>query len=202
MKEWLSEYWYYLIFLALSIVLAVVAVTMAAKASRKRRALFLREEANIKRLVALKEKFKPVTKEAIDSADDEELLEGIALSYQLKLQKEEKQEELFETFNDDVKDIYALDVFVQDKTSEEFFSQNGVILKDRILSALEKIGMKAFAEELRPIYDMYDNSNEEVSYDINKIRSFDEKMTADGIISDIKLRSAAYIRENYKSFEN
>ena len=202
MKEWLSEYWYLLIFLAASIVLAVIAVTMAAKASRKRTRLLRQEEANIKRLVALKEKFRPITKQAIDSADDEELLEGIALAYQLKLQKEEKQEALFEAFNDDVKDIYALDVFVQDKTSKEFFSQNGEILKGRIISALKKIGMDDFAALLSPVYDMYDNSNEDVSYDIKKIEELDEYIEKEAVLSLIKVRSAEYIRRNYKSFEN
>ncbi len=202
MKEWLSEYGYLLIFLAASIVLAVVAVTMAVRASRKRARLLRQEEQNIKRLVALKEKFRPITKEAIDSAEDGELLEGIALAYQLKLQKEEKQETLFETFNDDVKDIYALDVFVQDKTSKEFFSQNGEILKGRIINALEKIGMKDFAELLRPVYDMYDNTNEDVSYDLKKIAVMDEYIEKEGILTLIKVKSAEYIRRNYKSFEN
>ena len=202
MKEWLSEYWYLLIFLAASIVLAVIAVTMAVKASRKRTRLLRQEEANIKRLVALKEKFRPVTREAIDSASDEELLEGIALAYQLKLQKEEKQEEMFEGFNDDVKDIYTLDVFVQDKTSKEFFSQNGEILKGRIISALEKIGMSDFAKLLRHIYDMYDNSNEDVSYDLKKIDKIDEYIEKENILSQIQVSSAEYIRRNYKSFEN
>ncbi len=202
MIEWLSEYWYLLIVLAVAVVVAVFAVFKAAKAYRKRMKLFRQEEENIKRLVALKEKFRPITKEAIDSASDGELLEGIALAYQLKLQKIEKQEEAFNLLNDDVKDIYTLDVFVQDKTSKEFFSQNGEILRSRILKALEKIGMDDFAHRLRPIYDMYDVNNEKVSYDPKKIADFDSYMEKEDVTDTIRLKAAEYIRRNFECFEN
>lgn len=202
MEQWLKDYGYLLGVLALVCVVFGVAVHFAAKAYKKRTALLKAEEAELKRLIALKEKFRPITKQAIDSADDDELLEGIALSYQLKLQKEENIEEKFMLFNDDVKDIYALDVFVQDKTSKEFFSQNGEIIKSRIIPAFDKIGMSDFAEKLRPVYDMYDNSNEDVSYDVKKIEEIDTFIEENGIISQIKSKSAVYIRQKFESFIN
>ena len=202
MTEWIKEYWYLLIVLVLVSVVAAVIMRFAAKAYRKRMAFYKAEEANIKRLVALKEKFRPVTEEAIMSADDSELLEGIALAYQLKLQKAEKIEQEFELLNDDIKDIYALDVFVQDKTSKEFFSQNGEILKKRIVPALVKIGMQDLADILSPIYDMYDNNNEDVSYDLKKIEETDKKLAEGAYYEQIKLRSAEYIRKNFECFIN
>lgn len=202
MAEWLKEYWYLLIVLVAATVVAAVIFYFAAKAYSKRRAFYKREEENIKRLLDLKEKFRVLTEEAIMSADEDELLEGVALSYQLRLQKEEKIEECFSQLNDDVKDIYALDVFVQDKTSKEFFSQNGEILKDRILGALIKIGMSEFADKLRPIYCMYDKNNEEVSYSEKVIDKFDEEELDSSVLAEIKVNSAKYIKENCKSFEN
>ena len=202
MEQWLKEYGYLIGVLALVGAVFAVAVHFAAKAYKKRTALYKSEEAEIKRLVALKEKFRPVTKQAIDDADESELLEGVALSYQLTLQKEEKIEEKFLLFNDDVKDIYALDVFVQDKTAKEFFSQNGEIIKGRIIPALCKIGMSDFAEKLRPIYDMYDNSNEDVSYDVKKIGEIDSFIEKSDILLQIKTESAAYIKRNFESFIN
>ncbi len=202
MEQWLKEYGYLLVILAIVCVVFAVIVYFAAKAYKKRMELYRAEEAEIKRLVALKEKFRPVTKGAIESASSDELLEGIALSYQLSLQKEEKQEELFDTFNEDVKDIYALDVFVQDKTSKEFFSQNGDIIKKRIIPAFEKIGMTDLAEKIKPIYDMYDNSNEEVSYDVKKIEEFDTFIEKADILGQVKKKSAEYIKQNFESFIN
>lgn len=202
MTEWIKEYWYLLIVLVAVCIVAAVIFYFAVRAYRKRTAIYKREEANIKRLVALKEHFRPMTEEAIMSCDTADLLEGVALYYQLKLQNEEKQEEKFELLNDDVKDIYTLDVFVQDKTSKEFFSQNGDVLRKRILPALSKIGMSDFSEKLRAVYDMYDNSNENVSYSLNKIEEIDSFIAENGILSNIKLKSAEYIRSNFKSFLN
>ena len=202
MNQWLDNYGYLLVILAAVCVVFVIILYFAAKAYRKRTALYKAEEAEIKRLVALKEKFRPVTKDAIVNASADELLEGIALSYQLTLQKEEDIEGRFNLLNDDVKDIYALDVFVQDKTSKEFFSQNGAIIKDRIVPALEKIGMTDLAESIKPIYAMYDNSNEDVSYDIGKIEEFDNFMKNSSVLEEIKLKSAEYIKQNFESFIN
>ncbi len=202
MSEWINEYWYLIIVFVAACVVAAVIFYFAAKAYRKRTAIYKREEANIKRLVALKEHFRPMTEQAIMSCNVSDLLEGVALYYQLKLQKEEKQEESFELLNEDVKDIYTLDVFVQDKTSKEFFSQNGDILRKRILPALAKIGMSDFAENLRTVYDMYDNSNESVSYSLKKIEETDSYIAENGVLDDIKLKSAEYIRANFKSFIN
>ncbi len=202
MEQWLKEYGYLLGVLAAVCVVFVVVVFFAAKAYRKRTALYKAEEAEIRRLVALKEKFRPITKEVVENADNAELLEGIALSYQLTLQKEEDIEGKFSLLNDDVKDIYALDVFVQDKTSKEFFSQNGEIIKCRIIPALCKIGMNDLAEKLRPVYDMYDNSNEDVSYDIKKIEEIDSFIENTDVLSQIKTKSAVYIKLNFESFIN
>lgn len=202
MKLWLENYGYLLVILAAVCVVFIVILYFAAKAYRKRTALYKAEEAEIKRLIALKEKFRPITKQAIENASVSELLEGIALSYQLTLQKEEDIEGKFSLLNDDVKDIYALDVFVQDKTSKEFFSQNGAIIKDRIVPALGKIGMTDFAEKIKPIYDMYDNSNEEASYDVKKIEEFDIFMENSAVLEEIKLKSAEYIKRNFESFIN
>ena len=202
MKLWFENYGYLLVVLAAVCVVFMVILHFAVKAYKKRTALYKAEEAEIKRLVALKEKFRPVTKEAIENASADELLEGIALSYQLTLQKEEDIEGKFSLLNDDVKDIYALDVFVQDKTSKEFFSQNGSIIKDRIVPALGKIGMTDLAEKIKPIYDMYDISNEEASYDVKKIEEFDIFMENSAALEEIKLKSAEYIKRNFESFIN
>lgn len=202
MTEWLKEYWYLLIILVAVCILTAVIFYFAVRAYRKRTAIYKKEEEKIKRLVALKEHFRPMTEEAIMSCDSADLLEGVALYYQLKLQNEENQEEKFELLNDDVKDIYTLDVFVQDKTSKEFFSQNGDILRKRILPALVKIGMSDFSEKLRVVYDMYDNSNENVSYSVGKIDEIDSFISENDILSNIKLKSAEFICINFKSFIN
>ena len=93
--------------------------------------------------------------------------------------------------------IYVLDVFVQDESAEMFFSQNGEILTDIILDALGAIGMKDFADELFEIAKMYNKDDESVSFNKNAIEIFDKTLNEKGILRDIKVNSAKYIKENF-----
>lgn len=202
MSEWLSQYWHLLIILAVVTVAAVIVFFFAARAYSRHQKQFRKQEAEIKHLLALKEKYKTLTKDVILSADSQELLEGTALSYQLILQKKEAIEEEFEKLNDSVKDIYALDVFVQDKTSKEFFSQNGDILKKRIVNAFVRIGMKDFADKLLPVSLMYDSEDETVSYNEKEIDALDFYISENDVLTNIKLMGAEYIKNNYVDFVN
>lgn len=202
MKEWIDEYGYLLIVLAVVSVVAAVIFYFAARAYSRHQKEIKAQKAELDRLIALKEKYKNLTQDVILSADSSELLEGVALSYQLVLQKQDDIEGEFSKMNDDRKDIYALDVFVQDASSKEFFSQNGDILRKRIVAAFEKIGMTDFAEKITDIALMYDKDNETVSYDEKVIADFDEYIISNGIIAVIKNKAAEYIKNNYCQFVN
>ncbi len=202
MKEWLSQYWYLLIILVVVIIIAGVIFYFAGKVLMRHNREYKEQEKQIKHLLALKEKYKDLTADAILSADDAELLEGVALSYQLMLQKKENIEGEFEKMNDFRKDVYALDVFVQDASSKEFFSQNGDILRKRIVSAFEKIGMTDFAKRISRIALMYDKDNETVSYSEKEIAEFDKYISENDILTEIKLNAAKYIKNNYCEFVN
>lgn len=202
MKEWIDEYGYLLIVLAVVSVVAAVIFHFAARAYSRHQKEIKAQKAELDRLIALKEKYKNLTQDVILSADSSELLEGVALSYQLVLQKQDDIEGEFSKMNDDRKDIYALDVFVQDASSKEFFSQNGDILRKRIVVAFEKIGMSDFAEKITDIALMYDKDNETVSYDEKVIVDFDEYIISNGIIAVIKNKAAEYIKNNYCQFVN
>ncbi len=202
MKEWINEYGYLLIVLAVVTVVAAVIFYFAARAYSRHQREIKAQKAELDRLIALKEKYKNLTEEAIMSAEISELLEGVALSYQLVLQKQEDIEGEFSKMNEDRKDIYALDVFVQDASSKEFFSQNGDILRKRIVSAFAKIGMTDFASRISDIALMYDKDNETVSYDEKVIDNFDEYIVKNDILTEIKFKAAEYIKNNYCQFVN
>lgn len=202
MKEWIDEYGYLLIVLAAVSVVAAVIFYFAARAYSRHQKEIKAQKAELDRLIALKEKFKTLTQDVILSAESDELLEGVALSYQLVLQKQEDIEGEFRKMNDYRKDAYALDVFVQDASAREFFSQNGDILRKRIVSAFEKIGMSDFASRVSHIALMYDKDNETVSYDERAIDEFDEYIVQNDVLTEIKLKAAEYIRNNYCQFVN
>ena len=202
MAEWFKNYWYLVIIFV--IVCAVTAVIMyfAARAYSRHRRDYRNREKEIKRLLELKEKYQTLTEDAIMSADEKELLEGTALSYQLVLQKIDDNEAAFEEMSDCKKDIYTLDVFVHDASVKTFFSENGDILRKRLVGALERIGMKEFSDEINFIALMFDDKDETVSYSVSEMEKFDEQMLEKDILTQIKLKSAEYIKNNCDSFIN
>ena len=202
MAEWFKNYWYLVIVFV--IVCAVTAVIMyfAARAYSRHQRDYKNQEKEIKRLLELKEKYQTLSESVIMSAQDNELLEGTALSYQLVLQKIDDNEAAFEEMSDCKKDIYTLDVFVHDASVKTFFSENGDILKKRIVKALERIGMKEFSDEITSIALMFDEKDETVSYSVAKMEKFDEDMLRSDILTRIKLKSAEYIKNNCDCFIN
>lgn len=196
MKEWLSQYGYLIIVFFVVLAVFIVVLNFAAKAYSKHQKLFKAEEAELKRLTALKEKYKNFDEETIKSADSEELLEGIALIYQLYLQKKENIEEEFLKLTKEQQSIYVLDVFVSDGSVKEFFSANTNILRMRLVSALQLIGLTEDANIINEISRMYDDDDLEASYSEKKIEDIDKILEDSEILSRIKLESAKYIKEN------
>ena len=196
MKEWLSQYGYLIIVFFVVLAVFIVVLNFAAKAYSKHMKSFKAEEAEIKRLTALKEKYKDLSEEAISSAPDEELLEGVALIYQLFLQKKDNVEEEFLKLSSEIQSIYVLDVFVADGGVEEFFTANTNILRMRLVPALELIGLNEDAKRLSAISRMYDEDDYEASFSRKKLEDADKFFRDSDILSRIKLNSAKYIKEN------
>lgn len=200
MAEWFKEFWPLALLLVAVTVGAVFMFRIAAKSSARHKRDFKAEEEYIKHLKALKEKYVPLTAEAIENAPDEELLEGVALGFQLFLQKQENDEKAFEELSDAKKFIYTLDILESDKTLGKFFRCNSPILKTRLVPALEAIGAVKRLSEIKRIALMFDDRDETVSFSEKEIAALDEKLSDEGLLSEIKLAGAKYIKENPKMF--
>lgn len=196
MKEWFSQYGYLVVVFFVVLAIFIVVLNFAAKAYSKHMKSFRAEEAEIKRLTALKEKYKDFSEEAIKSAPDEEVLEGVALIYQLFLQKKENIEEEFLNLSDEKKSIYVLDVFVSDGGVKEFFSANTDILRKRIVPALQLIGLSEDARLINEISRMYDEKDIEASLSEKRIEEIDKIIRESNLLSRIKLEGAKYIKKN------
>ena len=196
MKEWLSNYGYLLIVLVAVLTVFIVVLNFAARAYSKHMKSYKAEEAEIKRLTALKEKYKSLDENTIKNAPDEEVLEGVTLIYQLFLQKKENMEEEFLRLPKEIQSIYVLDVFVSDGGVKAFFSENTDILRCRIVPALKLIGMNDEAEKVEKIRRMYDETNLEASLSEKEIEETDKILLEADILSRIKLQGAEYIKEN------
>lgn len=171
MIEWFKEYWYLAVIFVVVCIIAAVIFYFASKSYSSYRAAYRNQEAEIKRLTELKGRFVPLTQNAIENSESAETLEGVALSYQLFLQKQEDMEKEFLLMSQPQRYAYILDVFVQDKSLDEFFRQNGNILKKEITSALELIGMRDFADKIENIRKMFDDEDDVTSLDQSQINA-------------------------------
>ncbi len=202
MKEWLSQYGYLIIVFIVLAVAFLFLLNKAAKAYSAHMKSYKEEEAEIKRLTSLKEKFKGFDEETLLKMEKEEILEGVALTYQLYLQKQEKIEEAFLKLRTEQQYIYILDVFVADGSVKTFFSENTDILRSRIVPALKLIGLNEESEKIEKIRRMYDNNDEEASFSEKEIINTDKYLEENDILRKIKLKGAEYILENASLMKN
>jgi hypothetical protein len=197
MSQWFSEHGYLIGVFVLVVVLFIIVLNKAAKAYGKHFNTINEQKKQLEYLTALKNKYRNITAQELDECSETEILEGFALLTQIEMQKSEDMEEFFRTLPKIKQYIYVLDVFVSDGSAEVFFSQNGEILTDIILDALRLIGMDSFACELTSVANMYDKDDESISFDKKLIENFDKTLNDSDILTQIKVNSAKYIKENF-----
>lgn len=196
MKEWLQSYGYLLLVLVAVIVIFAVVFYFAVRAYSKHMDAYKKEEAELKRLTALKEKYRNFDEDVIKNAPAEEILEGVALVYQVYLQKKDDMEEEFLKLKTEQQLIYVLDVFVADGSLKTFFAENGEILRSRIVPAFSLVGLDEESESAEKIRKMYDVTEEDVSFNEKLIDEEDKFFAEKDILSRIKLKGAEYIKDN------
>ena len=196
MSQWFSEHGYLIGVFALVVIVFIVVLNFAAKAYNKHYNTLNEQKKMLEHMTALKNKYKNITAEVLSSCSEDEILEGFALVYQSEIQKCEDMEAYFSTLPKEKQFVYVLDVFVGDEGSEVFYSQNGEILTNIIIDALKAIGMNDFADKLSEIHKMYDKDDESTSFDREKVENFDKSLNESDVLTQIKVNSAKYIKEN------
>ena len=197
MGAWFSEHGYLIGVFFLVLIVFIVVLNKAAKAYSKHFNTIGEQKKQLEYMTNLKNKYRNITAEELENCSDSEILEGFALLTQIEIQKNDDMEAYFGTLPMIKKYIYVLDVFTQDESAETFFSQNGEILTDIIVDAVKEIGMIEFANELSAIAKMYNKDDESVSFSRQTIDNFDENLNKNGVLNDIKVNSAKYIKENF-----
>ena len=197
MNEWFSEHGYLIGIFVLVLVVFVIVLNRAAKAYSSHFNTINEQKKQLEYMTNLKNKYRNITAEELADCNETEILEGFALLTQIEMQKSDDMEALFRTLPQIKQYIYVLDVFVQDESAETFFSQNGEILTDIIVDALKEIGMDTFAQELSSIAKMYNKYDESVSFSKQTIENFDKTLNDRDILTDIKVNSARYLKENF-----
>ena len=197
MGQWFSENGYLVAVFAVVLVVFIVVLNRAAKAYSKHYNTVNSQKKQLEHLTALKNKYRNITAEELSQCNQEEIMEGFALLTQIDMQKSDDMEAYFATLPMIKKYIYVLDVFVSDGSAEVFFGENGEILTDIILDALNAIGMQKFASELSVVAKMYNKDDESVSFSKSQIANFDKTLNESDILTQIKVNCARYITENF-----
>ena len=193
--------WYYWVILLVAIIIAIFAWSKALKSGKERRERLKKEAALWKRDYELREKFTVLTEDKLNSAEETELLHGVAMNIQAMLEKATDMTESFNSLPDEKKYIYALEYFDEDakKALSTFFKNNGAPLISVVPDALNAIGESKYVELYGTLLPMYDPDSE-VSIDYALISKVDEEFSP--IYDSDKLcRSAAkYILKNKAIF--
>ena len=198
MLEWLGQNW--LVTVALFALLLIVLYVLSRVSSGHNKLMESRQN-RLKKLHELRADFENMTEEAFDTAEDEYLLDGVALYYQLKLQRCDDMNEAFSLLPEEAKFVYALNIFYfEGGVLSEFYRANGEPLSPVLAPALRAIGETSLADIAEKIQPMFDDENESVSIDYKFIKTLDENASVVYNKDEFKLKAAAYIRKSKEVF--
>lgn len=198
MLEWFGQNWYVTVALFALLFLALFALNKVSAGHNK---LMEGRQSKLKKLHELRNDFENMTEEAFDKAEDEYLLDGVALYYQLKLQKADDMNEAFTYLPEPARYVYALNIFYfEGGVLSGFYRANGEPLSPVLADALRAIGEGELAEIAKKLQPMFDDENEEASIDYKFIKTLDENASKVYNEKEFKLKTAAYIRKNKEVF--
>lgn len=195
--------WYLWVLLVIVSILAIFVWIKAMAASRIRREK-LRKEAEIwKKDYELRQEFKTLTFEKINSTDTNKMLSGVCMNIQIELENAPDMNEAFLKLPEEKKYIYCLEYFDEDasKSLSMFFKNNGSPLTDYIVEAIKTIGYEEILPLIEAVYPMYDD-NSDVSIDYTIIDKTDDKFKE--IYNPNKLYDlvSKYVKLNKEIFTN
>ena len=196
------EYWYLWLILAGLVIITAVVIVFAGRSVSAHNEQTKEIMARLERLKEMKDKYKDLTPEKVENAEAEELFEGVNAVLQAKIEKADDGDKAFSEFNDEQKIIYTLNCFIPEVSDglSVFFNEYTTEITDIIVPALTRVGADDLLPLVKSEYEMYDDRNEEVSFD----RDTKEKTDSDfaDIYSKEKLLEEikVFIKNNIDKF--
>ena len=195
--------WYLWLLLVVVSVLAIFVWIKAMAASRIRREKLKKEAEIWKKDYELRQEFKTLTLEKINSTDTNKMLSGVCMNIQIELENAPDMNEAFLKLPEEKKYVYCLEYFDEDcvKSLSTFFKNNGSPLTDFIIEAIKTVGYEEILPLVKTLYPMYDENNE-VSIDYTLIDKTDDKFKE--IYNPNKLYELVtkYVKSNKEIFIN
>lgn len=161
------EYWYLWLILAGLVIITAVVIVFAGRSVSAHNEQTKEIMARLERLKEMKDKYKDLTPEKVENAEAEELFEGVNAVLQAKIEKADDGDKAFSEFNDEQKIIYTLNCFIPEVSDglSVFFNEYTSEITDIIVPALTRVGADDLLPLVKSEYEMYDDRNEEVSFD-------------------------------------
>ncbi len=196
------EYWYLWLILAGLVIITAIVIVFAGRSVSAHNEQTKQIMARLERLKEMKDKYKDLTPEKVENAEAEELFEGVNAVLQAKIEKADDGDKAFSEFNDEQKIIYTLNCFIPEVSDglSMFFNEYTSEITDIIVPALTRVGADNLLPLVKSEYEMYDDRNEEVSFD-RKIKEKTDSDFAD-IYSKEKLLEGIkeFIKNNIDKF--
>ena len=193
--------WYLWVLLLIVSVLAVFAWIKAISASKLRHEKLKREAEIWKKDYELRQEFKTLTQEKLNSTPVNKILSGVCMNIQIDLENETDMNDAFLALPQEKKFIYCLEYFDEDvkKSLSTFFKNNGAPLTDFVTQAIKAVGYNEILPFVETVYPMYDD-NSDVSIDYVLIEKTDDKFKE--VYNSNKLYDlvAKYIKSNKEIF--
>ena len=195
--------WYLWVLLLVVSLLAIFVSIKASSASRTRREK-LRKEAEIwKKDYELRQEFRTLSLEKLNSTDNNKMLSGVCMNIQIELENAPDMNEAFLGLPNEKKYIYCLEYFDEDaiKSLSTFFKNNGAPLTDFVIQAIKAVGYNEILPLVETLHPMYDE-NSDTSIDYAVIEKTDDKFKE--IYSQNKLYDlvAKFVKSNKEIFIN
>ena len=168
--------WYLWALLLVVSILAIFVWIKAMTASRLRREKLKKEAEIWKKDYELRQEFKTITLEKINSTDTNKMLSGVCMNIQIELENATDMNDAFLKLPKEKKFIYCLEYFDEDcvKSLSTFFKNNGSPLTDFIIDSIKTVGYEEILPLVEMVYPMYDD-NSDVSIDYTVIDKTDDK---------------------------
>ncbi|MBE6748034.1 MAG: hypothetical protein E7557_02265 [Ruminococcaceae bacterium] len=195
--------WYLWVLLLVVAVLAVFVWIKAMSASKIRREKLKKEAEIWKKDYELRQEFKTLSLEKLNSTPNNKMLSGVCMNIQIFLENETDMNEAFLALPDEKKYIYCLEYFDEDsvKSLSQFFKNNGSPLTDYIVDAIKAVGygeILPLVEEVQPMYD----GDSEVSIDYAVIDKADDKFKEAYNSNKLYDLVTKYVKANKEIFIN
>ncbi len=194
----------WIVILTVLFVLMIVMFVLASKSGRKRQEEREKIIAKLEKEKAVRREYRTLTEQSFE-ADNEKLLFGVAANIQIGLEKEGDMTSAFNELPEYKRFIYALNYVFEDSeytSLSTFFRCNGQPLTGTAARAVRKIAGDDLSEIFEPMYNMFDDDNEDVSFSESEINSLDEKYKVfmESEKNTVLKKIADYIRMNKENF--